>query len=108
MVKDKLNILERREFHRIKYNPQERPKLQIKTHVFEIADISEKGLGLVNDKKISLDVMIRGKLTFLCGETVDIEGAILWEQDNLLGVQFESLISSDKIIKELHYLLSRD
>jgi hypothetical protein len=106
--KDKVNIPEKREFNRILYNPQKRPKIQIDTHAFEIVDISEKGLGLVNDKKVPLDVMIQGKLTFLCGESVDIAGTILWEQDNILGIQFDSLIPSDKITKELLHLISND
>ena len=48
---------------------------------------------------------IRGKLTFLNGESVDIEGSALWEKDNVLGLQFENLIPSDKIIKELRHLV---
>ena len=105
MEKDKYKAPERRSFNRILYNPKERPKLQIKTSFFEVADISEKGLSLVNDKEINLDLMIRGKLTFLSGESVDIEGIVLWEKDNVLGVQFENLIPSDKILKELRHLI---
>ena len=105
MEKDEYKGLERRSFNRILYNPKERPKLQIKTHVFEVADISEKGLALVNDKEIYLDMRIRGKLTFLSGESIDIEGIVLWEKDNVLGVQFKNLIPSDKIIKELRHIL---
>ena len=105
MEKDEYKGLERRSFNRILYNPKERPKLQIKTHFFEVADISEKGLCFVNDKEIYLDMRIRGKLTFLNGESVDIEGIVLWEKDNVLGVQFENLIPSDKFLKELHHLI---
>jgi hypothetical protein len=105
MEKDKYKGSERRSFNRIQYNPKERPKFQIKDQFFEVADISEKGLSLVNDKEIYLDMRIRGKLTFLSGESVDIEGSVLWEIDNVLGVQFENLIPSDKIIKEQRHLI---
>ncbi len=105
MEKDEYNGLEKRVYNRIKYNPKKRPKLQIKTHFFEVTDISENGLSFVNDKKIYLDMKIRGKLTFLSGESVDIEGIVLWEKDNVLGVQFKNLIPSDKILKELRHLI---
>jgi len=50
-------------------------------------------------------VRITGKLTFLSGESVDIEGMVLWKKDNILGVQFENLIPSDIITKEQRHLI---
>ena len=72
-------------------------------------DISEKGFNLVNDQEIYLDMRIRGKLTFLSGESINIEGIVLWEENNVLGVLFENLIPSDIIFKEqLHLISSRN
>ena len=103
MEKDQYKDLERRSYNRIKYNPKERAKLQIKTYVFEVSDISEKGLRFINDKEINLDKRIRGTLTFLYGESVEIAGSVEWEKDNDFGVQFEVPISSDMIIKEIRH-----
>ena len=105
MEKENFKGPERRSHSRIMYNPKERPKLKIDAHVFEVADISEKGLRLINDKNIKLDIMIRGVLTFLNGESVDIEGSIIWQEGNDLGLQFEDLIPSDKIYKEQRHIL---
>ena len=56
--------VERRSFNRIIYNPKERPNIKIDDQVFEVADISEKGLRLINDKRIKLDIKIQGTLSF--------------------------------------------
>ena len=97
---------EKRAYNRIKYNPNKRPKLQIETNIFEVVEISEKELWLTSDNKIDLDKNIEGKLTFLNGESVGIEGIVLWEEDILLGVQLENLIPSEMIIREQRYLIS--
>jgi len=96
---------ERRSFNRILYNPKERPSIEIDDQVFEVADISEKGLRLVNDKKTKLDIKFKGKLAFLCGESLDVEGLIVWQERNELGVQFDTLLPSDVIYKEQRHIL---
>ena len=78
---------------------------KLDAHVFEVADISEKGLRLINDKNIKLDIKIQGTLTFLSGESVDVEGIIVWQEGDDIGLQFEDLIPSDKIYKEQRHIL---
>ena len=94
-----------RSFNRIIYNPQERPDLKIGDHVFAVADISEKGLRLISDKKIKPDVKIKGKLTFLCGAALDVEGMIIWQEGKEFGLHFDNLLPSDIILKEQRHIL---
>lgn len=96
---------EKRHYTRIVYKPKERPKLQVKSHVFEVADVSEKGLRFINAKEQKLDNRIRGTLTFLNGESVDIEGTVEWEQDDDFGLQLKYLIPSNKILKEQRHII---
>jgi hypothetical protein len=105
MEKENFKGPERRSCNRIIYNPKERPRLKIDAHFLEVVDISEKGLRLINDKNIELDVKIQGTLTFLSGESVDIEGSIIWQEGNTLGLQFKDLIPSEIIYKEQRHIL---
>jgi hypothetical protein len=104
MEKSQYKGPERRCYNRIKYNPTQRAKLQIETDVFEVVDISENGLRFTNDKEMTLDKSIRGTLTFLNGEVVDIAGIVEWEKDNNFGIQFKIRIPSDMIINEILHL----
>jgi hypothetical protein len=104
MEKSQYKGPERRCYNRIKYNPKERAKLQIDTYTFEVIDISENGLRFINDKKIALEQSIQGKLTFLNGESINIVGSVKWEKNKDFGIQFNILIPSNMIIKEMHHL----
>ena len=77
---------ERRTFFRISYRFEHRPKLKIGKHEFEVADISEGGMRLVRNKTIGLNQKVRGTITFLCGESVDVEGNTVWEETSELGL----------------------
>jgi len=94
-----------RSFNRIIYNPQERPNITIGDHVFAVADISEKGLRLISDKKIKPDLKLKGKLTLLCGEALDVQGVIIWQEGSDFGLQFDNLLASDIILKEQRHIL---
>ncbi len=95
---------ERRKYLRIKYLNIEKPKLKIGKHKFEVLDISQRGLKFLNDKEVNLSEHISGELTFLCGESIDIEGSLIWEQDDDLGLYLKNHISSDMIQNEKLYI----
>ena len=104
--KKKYENTERRKYLRIKYLNVEKPKLKIGKHKFEVLDISQRGLKFLNDKEITLSEYISGKLTFLYGESIAIEGSLAWEQDDDFGLYLKNLITStminmEKTIKEL-------
>ena len=82
------------------YKPTKRPKLTIGKHIFEIADISEGGIRLVNNQNIKLEKSVHGTTTFLFGESMDIEGTIVWEQNNEIGLLLKDYIPPDIMQKE--------
>ena len=91
---------ERRVYFRILYRSTKRPKLVTGKHEFEIADISEGGIRLINNQNIKLAESVRGTTTFLCGESVEIEGTIVWEQNNEIGLLLKDYISPATMQKE--------
>lgn len=100
----KYNGVERRKNLRITYLNIEKPRLKLNKHKFEVLDISQRGLKFTNDKEVILSEYINGKITFLCGESVIIEGSLIWEQDDDFGVYLKNLISSDMIQKETLFI----
>ena len=91
---------DRRTYFRILYQSTKRPKLIIGKHELEIADISEGGIRLINNQNITLEKSIRGRTTFLCGESLDIEGTIVWEQNNEIGLLLKEYIPPTTMQKE--------
>jgi hypothetical protein len=96
--------IERRKYPTTVFLNIEGPRLKIGKHKFEVLDISQKGLNFLNDKEVNLSEYIRGKLTFLCGESIDIEGSLIWEQDDDFGLYLKNHIPSDMIQKEDLYI----
>ena len=102
--KKKYEDTERRKYLRIKYLNIEKPKLKIGKNKFEVLDISQRGLKFLNDKEIILSEYISGKLAFLYGESIAIEGSLVWEQDDDFGLYLKNLITSTMIKKEQKYI----
>ena len=108
MEKDEDKGQERRSFNRIKYNFKNRPKLYTKSDIFDVVEITEKDLWLTSNNKTHLNKKIQGVLTFLNGESLDMEGIVIWKEDNYFGLKFENLKSSDMLLKELRHLMRCD
>ncbi len=100
--------LERRTYYRILYNPTNRPVLIIGENKFDIADISEGGIRLINSKMIRLDKRVRGTTFFLYGGSLEIEGNIVWEQNEYLGLLLREFIPSSIMEKEKQHVILRD
>ena len=99
------NGVERRKYNRIIYKPSQRPVLLIESNNFQVADVSQDGLRFINANEIILDRWVHGTLTFLYGESIDIEGGLEWQQDDDFGVRFKYLIPNEKIAKEQRHIL---
>ena len=99
------NGSEKRSYIRIAYGPVNRPKCKIGSDELDVADISESGIRLVNNKGIQLDKRISGTVNFLHGESVAIEGDKVWEKDGELGLLLDHLISSEDMEKEKKYFI---
>ena len=99
--------LEKRKYLRVKYLNVEKPKIKIGRHKFEVLDISQRGLRFTNNKEVILPEYVSGKLTLLHGESVTIEGSLLWEQDDDFGLYLKNLITSAIIQKEQAFIQKR-
>jgi hypothetical protein len=99
---------ERRSYFRILYKPTKRPKLSVDKNEFEIADISEGGIRFINEREVDLGQQMRGTATFLMGESVDIEGDIVWKQDGEIGLLLKSFIPPAMMEKEKQFVILSD
>ena len=96
---------ERRVYFRILYRSTKRPKLVTGKHEFEIADISEGGIRLINNHNIKLEESVRGTTIFLYGESMDIEGTIVWERNNEIGLLLNDYIPPATMQKENQFVI---
>lgn len=96
---------ERRTYFRILYQSTKRPKLIIGKHELEIADISEGGMRLINNQNTKLEKSVRGTTTFLYGESMNIEGTIVWEQNNEIGLLLKAYIPPAIMQKENQFVI---
>jgi hypothetical protein len=100
----KYEDIERRKDPRTEYLNIEGARLKIGEHEFEVLDISQIGLKSLNDEEVNLSEYVSGKLTFLCGESMDIEGSLIWEKGDDFGLYLKNPIPSDVIQKEELYI----
>lgn len=96
---------EKRSYIRIVYNPVKRPRLSAHNHAFEVTDISEGGIRFLNSNAILLPEIVRGTLTFLDHETIDIDGTVEWQQDNEVGLSLKYRIPAEIIEKEQRHII---
>jgi hypothetical protein len=92
-------------------------KVQAEPHVdyelrdhfkFEVDDLSESGIRFINWEQVKLYKNIQGVLTFLYGESIEVKGSIVWQENSLVGFLLEDLIPSAKFIKEQQYLILKN
>lgn len=77
---------ERRNFARKSFMPGKRPVLKIDKVEYEILDISDQGLKLLNDKKIKLKGWISGRLKYPDNRYVDIDGIVVRKSKYAIGL----------------------
>ena len=96
---------EKRSYIRIVYSPAKRPRLAALNCEFEITDISEGGIRFLNNAAVQLPEFIKGQITFLDCETIDIDGQVEWQQDNEAGISLQYLIPAKIIEKEQRHII---
>jgi len=96
---------EKRSYIRIVYHPGKRPRLNASSNTFEVTDISEGGIRFLNDADIELPETIKGTLTFLDDETIDIDGKIEWQQNQEVGISLKFMIPAVTIEKEQRHII---
>ncbi|MFH2218500.1 MAG: PilZ domain-containing protein [Pseudomonadota bacterium] len=95
---------ERRKHARLIYPPKKRPMLKVGIVEIEIVDISEQGMRLFNYKQHKFDENIRGTVKFLSGGHLEVQGKIVWQFRNELGL-FTTRIPRHLIEEETYALL---
>lgn len=96
---------EKRSYTRIVYHPGKRPRLNSSSKTFEVTDISEGGIRFLNAAGIELPETIKGTLTFLDDETIDIDGKIEWQQNHEVGISLKFMIPVATIEKEQRHII---
>ena len=97
---------QRRKHYRIHYPKRERPTLLMNGEDLEILDCSESGVKYKwSHDTPELGSLVRGRIRFLIGEHVEIEGVILRVEDENVCVQLtESSIPFKITLAEQRYL----
>lgn len=99
---------ERRRYYRIEYPAPMRPTLKIRKHEFQVLDISEKGVRFLKDKQVRFGRWVSGEVTFYDGQTMIIEGKIVRNQENNIGlfltikaIPYSKILSEQRLLARL-------
>jgi hypothetical protein len=99
-----MSFIDRRAHERVIYPAGQRPTLTVGGGAYEVLDCSERGLRVVRAGASLLEtsVDLQGRVRFLSGTEVTIEGVVVRVQDDAIAVQFTGLwIPRDVILAEL-------
>ncbi|MEE8399238.1 MAG: PilZ domain-containing protein [Desulfobacterales bacterium] len=96
----------RRNYLRLEYQPEERPPITNRDQTFQVLDISRTGIRIWNDGEIKPKDRIRGQLTLVSGQVLDVEGTVEWKYDNEFGLSLTHLIPASVLEKERTYVIS--
>jgi len=90
MKKQKYDGPERRQYfrHNLIFAPKDKAKLKIGTDIYELLDMSMGGLRFKNNGETIMGKKVIGVLEFSSGETRTVEGEIVWEQENEIGLKY--------------------
>lgn len=106
MENEKHSVPERRDYFRVTYPPGMRPTILIGKNEFEVNDISERGLKFWNNQNIKLSEWVRGTITFHNKISLNVEGRIVWEYKNGIGVKLITAIPYNRILEEQRYVIN--
>lgn len=79
-------VREKRRYFRIEYPASMKPTIKIRKHEFEVENISEKGVMFLVEKDIKFGRWVSGAVTFNDGQTVGVEGKIVRNVKNNIGM----------------------
>ncbi|MDV7105371.1 PilZ domain-containing protein [Vibrio sp. TH_r3] len=103
---DNRNQSQRREYFRLRYPKNERPRAIILNRDFRVCEISEKGTRILftNSHPVSRGVTIRGSIRFHDGTEIEIEGHVIRLDDNELVAQLTKGPDLKRMTTEQIYL----
>ena len=109
--KDKHKGQEHREFIRLVYPPDKRPVLNVEKYKVEVVDISEGGMRLFNYMQHNLSQNIQGIVLFQSGISIEINGKIVWQYKNELGLLANPIprfIIEEEVYNVLRYFQEKE
>lgn len=77
---------EKRNCVRLLYPPPQRPVLKVENLKVEVVDISEVGMRIFNYMQHALGPKIHGTVIFQCGVSFSLNGKVVWQFKNELGI----------------------
>ena len=97
---------EKREFVRLRYPVEDRPKLKIAEHELQVVDISEEGIKVFNEQRIDLEKKVSGTVIFNSGKSIDVSGTVVWSRNNEFGMLI-TRIGQTIIVEEIKALIKK-
>jgi hypothetical protein len=94
------NDRDKREYYRLIYLEDERPSIKIGRYKFKVMDISQGGLRFLNTKHVKLAENVKGRLSLSCGDHIEMEGLIEWDQDDEFGLLLKEPLTAAILEKE--------
>ena len=99
----------KREFYRVRYPTGERPLLKLQGHVYEVIEISEKGVKFFCKQpwvyKTGLEVQFA--INFRDNELLKLEGQILRADGNALIIALSEAVPMGRIVQEQRYIRAK-
>lgn len=99
----------RRELYRIVYPESERPALEVGTTIYDVIDVSERGLRfqLNHQRAPQLGDRIVGLLHFRRGESTRIEGSVIRLVPAVVAIALNPPLAFSEMMMEQRYLRSK-
>jgi PilZ domain len=95
---------EKRKCIKLLYPPPKRPVIEVGNFHVEVVDISDIGMRIFNYMQHEFGPSIQGMIVFQSGSSYSINGKVVWQFKNELGMLFER-IPRLIIEEEAEYLL---
>ena len=99
----------RRELYRIVYPLAERPTFETGRFLFEVVDVSEKGLrySIGNRRAPDVGTEIGGSLQFRRGDEIAVTGEVIRSRDGVVVIALDPALPFAEILAEQRYLRSK-
>lgn len=98
--------IQKREFFRLRYPRNERPRAKLLGRDFWVCEISEQGTRILftNSHPVALGITISGTIRFHDGEMIEIKGQVLRLDDGELVAQLTQGPDLKRMTKEQIYI----
>jgi len=100
------SIPQRRAYFRVVYPVSARPRLTIEMQIYEVLDISEKGVRFhIGNKIFPFDEIIKAMVTFHDKENLVLEGKVIRKEEDEVALLLTEAIPYRRIVKEQQFLI---